>query len=161
MKELRIAWEPETAVNPLLVSNQVLKYMDNEATFAQFPNDVCLMLKPVENIETVISGCMVEARRIADFKVYQMSDGDFLVFFASALIVYVGNEEFASRKEEISQRKGELMFSSESFISPAESPRKQIELLVGLYARGKLQRDAWAESSYQIVRPNKSLKDAP
>jgi hypothetical protein len=156
MKNLRLAWEPQTALRSDVVATQVLKYMDNEATFAQFPNDSCLMLKPVENLHEVIVGSLTEARRIPDFRVFQMKEGDFLVFFASALLVYVGKEEFASIQGEVTSRRAELLFPSESFASPHQSERAEIEFLVGIYARGKLQRDAWALAEYKIVKPKPS-----
>ncbi len=83
MSEYRLAWEPTTGNSPSLVSSQVMKYMDHEATFAQLPNDTCVMLKPVENLDDVVFGCMTEARRLPDFKVYAMKEGDYLVFFVS------------------------------------------------------------------------------
>jgi len=153
MNNVRIAWEPEWTSDFELVSQQVTKYMDNEATFAQFTNGSCLILKPVENINEVIDGAMREARRIADFKVYGMRDGDFLVFFAGALLVYVGKDEFKQRKADILLRKNELMFPSENILNPNSGERSEEELLVGLYARGKLQRDAWHDLKYEIIKP--------
>ncbi len=83
---------------------------------------------------------------------------DRLLFFASALIVYVGKDEFASISGEIERRKNELIFPGEAIQSPAASPRVETEKLVGLYARGKLQHDAWSSKSYVVIRPNNSLQ---
>jgi hypothetical protein len=151
MIELRLAWEPETLSESSLVSRQVLKYMDNAATFAQFKNGTCLMLKPVEKLQEVIQGVMREARTMPDFRVYNMEEGDYLVFFASPLLVYVGKDEFAARKVEIETRLSELFFPSETVKPLTESGGDTI--MVGLYARGKLQRDAWGQDSHMIVRP--------
>ena len=134
-----------------IVERQVLKYLDNDATFAQFPSGTCLILKPVANLEETIKGAMVEARRIPDFKVYEMEEHDYLVSFATPLMVYVGKEEFESRRKEIQRRFRELHFPSESLRS-LESEQDSSHVLVGLYARGKLQRDAW-QSTYRITNP--------
>ena len=66
-------------------------------------------------------------------------------------MVYVGKEEFESRREEIQRRFRELHFPSESLRS-LESEQDSSHVLVGLYARGKLQRDAW-QSAYRITKP--------
>lgn len=150
MNEMRLSWEPETACDPSTVARQVFKYMDKDVAFAQFPNDACLMLKPVPNLNEAIEGTLREARRFAEFKVYRMEEGDYLVFFASPLMVYVGKEEFDARREKIKSRLNDLRFQSESVI-PVSQEGDEITLLVGLYARGKLQRDAWRLPKYEIV----------
>jgi hypothetical protein len=151
MPELRLSWEPENLSEQTLIASQVLKYMDGKATFAQFSNGTCLMLKPIENLEETIQGVMREARRIVDFKVYKMEDEDFLVCFASPLFVYVGKGEFASQFEKIKIRFSELLFPSESIVPMSDLDDDTV--MVGLYARGKLQRDAWQSSSYVTVTP--------
>jgi hypothetical protein len=153
MEELRLSWEPESLCSAASVSEQVMKYMDKDVTFAQFGNDTCLMLKPVPNLQETIEGCLREARRIAEFKVYRMEEGDYLVFFASPLIVYVGKDEFMKRQTEIRRRLHDLSFPSETVISAFEET-DDINLLVGLYARGKLQRDAWGSLNYTLVKPD-------
>lgn len=153
MDELRLSWEPESLCNAKLVSAQVMKYMDGKSTFAQFRNDACLMLKEVPNLIQTIEGSLREARRLAEFKVYRMEEEDYLVFFASPLMVYVGKEEFAERQAEIRSRLDELRFPSENII-PSHQESDDINMLVGLYARGKLQRDAWLQPEYEIVKPD-------
>ncbi|MDH5433346.1 MAG: hypothetical protein OEY19_05330 [Gammaproteobacteria bacterium] len=133
------------------VASQVKKYMDDEAKFALFDNGSCLMLKDKSNIENIIQGAMKEARKILDFKVYPMNDGDFLVFFASPLLVYVGKEEFWDQRDEIERRKVDLKFKSEELIALGD--RVPDDMLVGLYARGKLQNDAWSNFKYKIINP--------
>ncbi|QVQ26163.1 hypothetical protein [Achromobacter deleyi] len=148
----RLSWEPSGRVPEDLISNQVMKYMDNEATFAQFHAGTCLMLQPVEDLDETIAGAMKEARRIADFKVYPMKEGDYLVFFASPLLVYVGKDEFEEQKQEVVKRLEELKFPGE-VIKPDAIPLGEADVLIGLYARGKLQFDAWSGGGYKIVHP--------
>jgi hypothetical protein len=151
MNEIRLAWEPSGLAPLEVVARQVAKYMENKASFAQFENGTCLMLKPVPNLEEVIRGALEEARHLPDFKVYAMEGGDFLVFFATPLMVYVGKEEFAERESELQRRVDELRFPSEAFVTPNGMPPK--EMLVGLYARAKLQRDAREPQRYTVVTP--------
>lgn len=152
MKEIRLGWEPESLASAELVSRQVMKYMDGSASFAQFECGTCLMLKRGLDSSHVIEGAMKEARSIIDFEVHSMNDGDYLVFFANPLLVYVGKEEFLNRSEEIRSRLGELHFPSESIL-PASQGSNETKMLVGIYARGKLQHDAWNSGAYRIVRP--------
>jgi hypothetical protein len=152
MNELRLTWEPKSSTCTKVVSEQFLKYMDNAKTFACFDNGTCLVLKDVPDIDFVITGAMKEARRLPDFEVFEMEDHDYLVSFANPLMVYVGKKEFEERENEIQSRLKDLYFPSENlktFVGKG-NPKN---LLIGLYARGKLQRDAWGESSYQIIRP--------
>ena len=152
MNEPRLNWEPESLTSPAVVHRQFLKYMDYAKTFACFDNGTCLVLKDVPDIDVVISGAMKEARRLPDFEVFEMEDRDYLVSFANPLMVYVGKEEFEEREDEIRSRLKDLHFPSENLMSfdGKGNPRN---LLVGLYARGKLQKDAWSIPSYQIIRP--------
>jgi uncharacterized caspase-like protein len=127
--------------------------MDGNATFAQFPEGTCLMLKRGAEPDHVIAGALKEARRITDFEVHQMKDGDFLVFFANPLLVYVGKDEYRERADEIRKRVSDLKFSSEEMVEFSGSS-DETKRLIGLYARGKLQRDAWQQSlSYRMVKP--------
>ncbi|MDZ4055559.1 MAG: hypothetical protein U1D69_01110 [Polynucleobacter sp.] len=111
------------------------------------------MLKRGAEPDHVIAGALKEARRITDFEVHQMKDGDFLVFFANPLLVYVGKDEYRERADEIRKRVSDLKFSSEEMVEFSGSS-DETKRLIGLYARGKLQRDAWQQSlSYRMVKP--------
>jgi hypothetical protein len=152
MNEYRLIWEPEFSSKGAVVSKQFSKYMDNAKMFAYFPNGTCLVLKDAPDLDLVINGAMKEARRLPDFEVFEMEDRDYLVSFANPLMVYVGKEEFEECKEEIQIRFKDLHFPSESLM-PLGGKVKPEHVLIGLYARGKLQRDAWSAPSYKIVQP--------
>lgn len=152
MNEYRLAWEPCFDQNYSIARKQFSKYMDNEETFAQFQNGSCLVLKDMPDIDKAIIGAMKEARRLPDFEVFEMEDRDYLVSFANPLKVYVGKEEFESQKKEIQIRFRDLHFPSENLM-PLGDKVKADHVLIGLYARGKLQRDAWNAPTYQIIRP--------
>jgi hypothetical protein len=151
MKDLRLAWEPVSVLDSKLVSEQVTKYMDNQAAFLQFSNDTCLMVKPVADLKEAIVEYHRKARYITQFKVFNMEDGNYLIFFASPLIVYVGKQEFLDQENEIKKRIDDLKFPSE-IIVPLSQERDDTNYLVGLYARGKLQRDAWSELNYTFIK---------
>jgi len=153
MTKIRLQWEPEGRMPLEEAAQQVQKYMDGDATFALFPAGTCLMLKPMNDLDKVINGAMNEARRLADFKVYRMHDSDYLVFFAKALLVYVGESEFEQLRDEILTRLDDLKFSGEE-LKAAGALNAPDDMLVGLYARGKLQGDAWGARNYRIIRPS-------
>ncbi|MDO8888131.1 MAG: hypothetical protein Q7V16_06065 [Hydrogenophaga sp.] len=147
----RLGWEPIGTTSGEATAQQVLFYMDGDAAFAQFPSGSCLLWNRTQEVEeSVVRGAMHEARTIANFKVYPIRGGDYLVFFASALAVHVGREEYSARKPEIIERQKELLFPGESFLNSGQA---EDDYLVGLYARGKLQSDAWGERAYTVVRP--------
>lgn len=149
MNEISLEWMPESLAPANQVKEQVSKYMEYKVTFAQFANGSCLMLKPVADLDAVIRGSMNEAKYLPDFKVYLMEEGDFLVSFASALMVYVGKTEFGNREAELRERVKDLMYPSESLATRSEM--SDLEVLVGLYARAKLQRDVRLDEPYVIV----------
>jgi hypothetical protein len=151
VKQIRLSWEPISTLDPAFVSSQVMKYMDGQAAFAQFDNDTCLMLKPVSDLREAIVEYHRKSKFITEFEVYPMHDGDYLVFFASPLLVYVGKQEFAENSMQIKKRVEELKFPSESIV-PALRDTDETHVLVGLYARGKLQRDAWSELRYKFIK---------
>ena len=69
----------------------------------------------------------------------RLQDGNYLVALHGAVAVFVGGTEYADRKAEIVAREQELSFPSERLIAPPGW--SEDEFYVGLYGRGKLQRD--------------------
>jgi hypothetical protein len=90
-----------------------------------------------------------EARFIVDFRVVGLKEGGYLVRFHDAVAVFVGQEEFDQMRDEIATRLSELRFPGEDFFVPPGDPPHH--LLVGLYARGKLQRDAYSFHFYKRI----------
>jgi hypothetical protein len=72
--------------------------------------------------------------------------GGFLVSFHNAIAVFIGGEEFECERKEILRRLAELKFSEEEVIG-----QEGDSLLVGLYARGKLQKDAHHFKFYKRI----------
>lgn len=72
-----------------------------------------------------------------------------MVAFHGAVAVFVGQREFDDPKDEIAARQNDLRFSGEVFLPPAGEPPQHI--LVGLYARAKLQRDAYFFNFYKRI----------
>jgi len=83
---------------------------------------------------------MHEARFLIDFRVVPLKDGGYMVAFHKAVAVFVGEDEFRSVESEVIARQNELRFPGEHFFVPDGTTTR--DHLVGLYARGKLQRDA-------------------
>ena len=90
-----------------------------------------------------------EARFIIDFRVVPLKEGGYLVRFHDAVAVFVGQEEFEKMRDEIAARQSDLRFPGESFFVPPGDP--PLHILVGLYARGKLQRDAYFFNFYKRI----------
>jgi hypothetical protein len=65
-----------------------------------------------------------------------------MVSLHKAVAVFVGNEEFARHEKTIEARVSELLFPGERFFVPQEATQR--DTLIGLYGRGKLQRDCYA-----------------
>jgi hypothetical protein len=88
-----------------------------------------------------------EARAILNFHVVALKEGGYMVAFHNAVAVFVGQKEFEQRRAEIISKQNDLQFPGETFFPPAGQPQQH--LLIGLYARGKLQRDPSFFSLYK------------
>lgn len=151
---MRLQWEPTGLMPEQLLKRQVSKYMDYQVRFAAFRNGTCLMLKDAPNLDELIDLAIQKAKTIRDFRVHHMKDGDYLVFFASPLLVYVGKEEFEDSKAEIMRRIAELKFPDEEMLYGGggdDRPAVRRDFLVGLYARGKLHGDMYGPKKFDVV----------
>lgn len=63
--------------------------------------------------------------------------------------VFIGDEEFTRHEKEIEARNKDLSFPGEIFFSPEATTRR--ENLIGLYGRGKLQRDCYEFNLYKRI----------
>lgn len=141
MNDIRLKWEPISTVSEETLERCLLAYTNSKGGVTLLKNGTVLFIKSSGNdIEDAQKG-MNEARFLTDFQVQQMDDGNYLVKFHSAVVVFVGASEFEQHKEEIANRIDELKFPSEHFLTGKN--KNENNLLLGLYARGKLQRDAY------------------
>ena len=65
----------------------------------------------------------------------------FMIAFHEAVSVFVGANEFAAQRGEVTARLADLCFPGERFFEPEDAGADN--WLVGLYARGKLQLDCY------------------
>lgn len=147
MNDLRLAWEPENTTPLSDIEARMNVYTKGRGGVTIMENGTLLFLTSGDDDVGDAKKALNEARFIIDFRVVPLKEGGYMVAFHSAVAVFVGQEEFEKRKAEIVSRQNDLRFPGESFIPPAGEPQEH--LLIGMYARGKLQRDAYFFSLYK------------
>lgn len=110
-------------------------------------NRTLLFLTSSDNDVDDAKKALNEARFIINFRVVPLNEDGYMVALHNAVAVFVGQKEFENRKGEIASRKNDLQFPGESFIHPAGKPHQY--MLIRMYARGKIQRDAYFFSLYK------------
>lgn len=141
MKELRLAWEPENLTPLADIEQRLMAYTKGRGGITILGNATLLDLAPGGDDIEHAKKAMNEARSIIDFRTVPLKEGGYMVAFHKAVSVFVGQAEFEQMKTEITARLSELKFPGEVFFAPPNEPPEH--LLIGLYARGKLQRDAY------------------
>jgi hypothetical protein len=137
--ELRLAWEPIN-LSPLgSIETRFTAYMKGKKGATLLGNGTLLFILEKEDNEEEARKAVGEAKHLANFRVVRLREGGYLVGFNEAVAVYVGDEEFESVRNETQARLNELKFPEEEFLGVQDWPENH--LLIGLYARGKLQRD--------------------
>lgn len=138
---IRLDWEPENKTPLTEIDKRFTLYLKGKKNGATLLGNGTLIFSPNgrNDIEDA-KKAMEEAKRLNNFQVNLLKEGGFLVSFHAAIAVFVSAEEFENQREEIEQRVSELKFLEEDVKGEENSPPEH--LLVGLYARGKLQRDA-------------------
>lgn len=149
MNELRLAWEPVNITPLNAIEERMVAYTKGRGGIIIMGNGTLLSLtKGDDDIEDA-KKALNEARFIIDFRVVPLKEGGYMVAFHDAVSVFVGQEEFEKMKDEIAARQSDLRFPGEKFfVSPGDPP---LHILVGLYARGKLQRDAYFFNFYKRI----------
>ncbi len=152
MKELRLSWEPRNKTPLSVIEKHVSHYIAGRKNdgVTIMTNGTLLFTANGRDNTYDATKVMEEAKFFIDFKVTKMKDGAYLVTFHEVVSVFVGNDEFKSLRSEIIQRSEELKFPEEVFFQGnKDEPRDNI--LIGLYARGKLQYDAYNFSIYKRI----------
>jgi hypothetical protein len=139
MKELRLAWEPMNLTPLEDIEARFAGYVKGKKGVTLLGNGALLFITESDDAEADAKHAMQEAKFLTDFKAVRLKEGGYLVAFHEAVAVFVGDEEFASVKDEVRARRADLQFPGEVFLGG--SGMSGDDLLVGLYARGKLQRD--------------------
>lgn len=147
MTEVKLAWEPINTTPLDQLTAQFGRYAEGKGGVSVLRNGTLLFIKNSNDPAADAKQAMAEAKYLTDFKVVRLKDGGYLVAFHEAVAVYVGDDEFATIKDEVQARYEELIFPGEVFLGKHQGE----EMLIGLYARGKLQRDANAPELYKRV----------
>lgn len=152
MNTLRLKWEPENLTPLSEMENHIANITHDEGSTFIMKNGTLLSFikdKSQSDIEAA-QKALEESKFLIDFKVTPLiGGGGYLVFFHKVVAVFIGEKEWESRKEEVQKRQRELMFPGERFFVPPGEPPENV--LIGLYARGKLQRDAYHFNFYKRV----------
>jgi len=149
MNEIRLGWEPENFTPLSEIEERLMIYTKGRGGIIILGNATLLALTPGNDDVADAKKALNEARFITDFQVVPLKEGGYMVAFHKAVSVFVGQEEYKQMKDEIATRRVELKFPGESLIAPPnESPEN---ILVGMYARGKLQRDAYFFNLYKRI----------
>lgn len=139
MEELRLAWEPENQTPLADIEGRLRSYKANGIIMLR--NGTLLALTPGEDDEADARRALDEARFLTDFRTVELKEGGYMVAFHKAVSVFVGADEFVAKRGEVAARAADLCFPGERFFEPGGAGADS--LLVGLYARGKLQRDCY------------------
>ncbi|MDP9902948.1 hypothetical protein [Variovorax ginsengisoli] len=139
MKELRLAWEPENRTPLAAIEDRLRSYRANG--IIMLGNGTLLDLTPGEDDEVDARRALNEARFLTDFRTVELKEGGYMVAFHRAVSVFVGADGFAAQRGEVTARLADLCFPGEHFFEPKDAGADS--WLVGLYARGKLQRDCY------------------
>lgn len=150
MNEMRLGWEPENKTPLAMIEDRFRSYMKGKESGVSLLNNGTLIFSPSgrDDLDDA-QKAMEEARFLIDFQVAPLKEGGFLVSFHDAIAVFVSGEEFKAEREEISLRLSELKFPEEELVGKVGAPGDH--LLIGLYARGKLQRDAHHFKFYKRI----------
>lgn len=141
MNQYRLVWEPENKTPLSIIEERISTYMRGKKGGVSILGNGTLLFTPNERDHQADAyNAMMEAQFLIDFNVVEMKEGGYLVQFHDVLAVFVSVNEFESVRREIERRMDDLKFPEEHFVFD-ESHTKE-KLLVGLYARGKLQYDA-------------------
>lgn len=140
MQDFRLNWRPpERTESPSLAVEAISRYMDQSARFVLFGQGTALLLNPELDNPQVIAGAMNEVRMKTDFKVMPMLDGNFLIWIASAVCVFVSSAEATQLVGLLRTDPTIALFPGESF---PEAPKDADHYLVGLAARAKAHVDS-------------------
>lgn len=141
MTDVRMKWEPENMASMQEIEDRMRSFAAGRGGVTILRNGTLLFINKSEDDEASARKALEEARFLTDFRVKALPQGDFLVALHRAVAVYVGRQEFEGRRNEIEAKASDLKFPSEVLMTPEEWSEE--EFLVGLYGRGKMQRDIY------------------
>ena len=147
MKELRLAWEPDNRTSLASIEERMREYKVSGVTI--LGNGTLLFIKGGDDHESDARQALDEARFLTDFRTVELKEGGYMVQFHGAVAVFVDTNEFRAQRAQVVARLPDLHFPGEHFFVPEDSGRDHT--LIGLYARGKLQRDCYHFSFFKRI----------
>jgi hypothetical protein len=151
MTEPAISWRPSKPTVSSVAQDAIAYYMDHEARFVLFENGTALLLKPELDQPEIISGAMSELKFKPDFEVMPMKDGNFLVWLASPVCVFISAAEAIELIDELKKNSSAALFPGESFVANPQNPD---HYFVGLAGRAKGQLDAKEQKQVARYEPS-------
>lgn len=145
MEELRLGWEPDNTTPLAAIEERLLSYGVSKGVTI-LGNGTLLFITNGDDDEADARRALNEARFLTDFRTVELKQGGYMVAFNRAVAVFVGADEFVMRREEVKARLADLQFPEEHFFMGKTSEN---HALIGLYARGKLQRDCYHFSLFK------------
>lgn len=140
MSSIQLAWEPESTILPEELEGVVGALTDGKGNVSILKNGTLLFVKKSDDDERYARILAEDFGNLYNFNVVPVDIGGYLVGFHDAVAVFVTENEFRDRREEILSRLGELCFPGEKITMLDDVPEDHA--LIGAYARGKLRRDA-------------------
>lgn len=146
--DVKVEWMPQNLTPLTDIVARMQLYLNGKDGVSVLGNGTLLFINKGDDVAKARLA-LDEAKYLTDFKVRELKEGGYLVAFHKSVAVFVGQQEFEQRKMEIVARLDELKFPSEELVvAPSTS---NDEFLVGIYGRGKLQKDIYDFNFYQRV----------
>jgi len=153
VKDFQLNWRPPARTeSPSCAVKAISGYMDESALFVLFEHGTALLLKPELDRPEVIAGAMREVRMKPDFNVMPMRDGNFLVWIASPVCVFISSSEATELMALLKADPTVALFPGESFLA---APKNPDHYLIGLAARAKAHADS--RDQIQVARHEPTL----
>jgi hypothetical protein len=146
MEPYTLPWQFSPIRSPAQAVEAVAGYMDHEARFVLYEYGTVLLLKPELDRPEVVDGAMREARFKTDFRVMHMKDGNFLVWLASPLCVFVSAEDASSALASLEQDPSPTLYPGETFLGGSN----RRDYIIGLAGRARAHKDSLKQN--QVAR---------
>jgi hypothetical protein len=141
-------WTILKPTNIELASEAVSRYTDGEALYLLFENGTALILKPEMERDEVINGAMGELEFKKDFKVVPMQDGNFTVWLAQPVCVFISAKEAQDIIAYVRSNEEKRIACG---IQDKPMPS---DMIIGIAGREKAHRDAKSKKQIYRFEPN-------
>ncbi len=127
MNSIRLAWEPKNLTPLATIEDRFRFYMRGKAGgVSLLSNGTLYFSRDEKSHEAQTRQAMERARVLIDFLVVPLKEGGFLARFDADIAVFVSAEEYEGVREELKDRKIELMFPQEEMLGKANNPHEHL-----------------------------------